>query len=400
MVGACRLESVMAASELDRLWQLLDRTRGTRPLFRGGAEVVRFATEHDIRLTPSDLWSLTARFGEGACPPSIARFIVRLLDGVKAQRVLDPHVGLGTLLQPVIAATRTSDFVGTSPNEGALEVAEYVHPTEAGGEYRVCDLEGEGLTRLGEFDLVVSLPPFGLRSREFTIDGVTVRDEGGHELLLRSSLRLSANGLAIFVVGPRFHVAANERSVARRLTDFGLYLDASFHVPEGAFMPLTLIAADIVVIRRGNAATALFAGEATEQKRSLKALLLNYRHRRPGPTPELGVLVPPAAYRGFEVESSKHRIATLTNRLNLIRRDLDYYALDIIRCPGHAGDIEYRDNAFFLPLISTSRSRTDAAELPQRPKDFVQIVVDPEKADSNVVAGFFDSPLAARGRRG
>ena len=383
----------MAASELDRFWELANRTRDTRPFLRSGAGIVQFATEHDIRLTPSDLWSLTARFGEGACPPSIASFIVRLLDGVKAQRVLDPHVGFGTLLQPVIAATRASDFVGTSPHEGALEVAEYVHPTEAGGEYRVCDLEGEGLARLGEFDLVVSLPPFGLRPREFTIDGVTVRDEGGHELLLRSSLRLSAKGLAIFVVAPRFHFAANERSVVRRLADFGLYLDASFHAAGGAFMPLTSIAADIVVIRRGNAATALFAGQATEQARPLKALLSNYQHRRLGPTPELGVLVPHAAYRGFEAESSKHRIATLTKRLNLARRDLDYYALEIIRCPGHRGDIEYRDNGFFLPLIVTSRCRTDAAELPERPNDFVQIVVDPEKADSNVVAGFFDSPL-------
>ncbi len=105
-------------------------------------------------------------------------------------------------------------------------------------------------------------------------------------------------------------------------------------------MPLTRIAADIVVIRRGNAATALFAGQATEQERPLKALLSNYQHRRLGPTPELGVLVPHAAYRGFEAESSKHRIATLTNRLNLARRDLDYYALEIIRCPGHPGDIE------------------------------------------------------------
>ena len=383
----------MATSELDRFWELANKTHGIRPDLRSVAAIVQFATEHDVRLTPSDLWSLTARFGEGVCPPSIARFIVRLLDGVKAQRVLDPHVGFGTLLQPVIAATRASDFVATSPNQSALEVAEYVHPTAAGGEYCVCDLEGEGLAHLGEFDLVVSLPPFGLRNREFTIEGVTLRDESGHELLLRSSLRLSAKGLAIFVVAPRFHNAANERSVVRRLADFGLYLDASFHVAPGAFIPLTSIAADIVVIRRGNAATALFAGQATEQEQPLKALLSNYRHRRPGPTPDLGVLIPHADYRGFEAERSKHRIATLTKRLKLARRDLDYFALEITRCPGHAEEIEDKDNAFFLPLIVTSRCRTDAAELPERPKDFVQIVVDPEKADSNVVAGFFDSPL-------
>ena len=158
-------------------------------------------------------------------------------------------------------------------------------------------------------------------------------------------------------------------------------------------MPLTSIAGEIVVIRRGNAATAVFAGQATEQERPLKALISNYRHRRPGPTPELGVLVPRAAYRGFEAESSKRRIATMTDRLNLPRRDLDYFALEIVRCPGRVSDVEYKDNAFFLPLIVTSRCKREVADLPDRPKDYLQIVVDPEKAVSNVLAGFFDSPL-------
>ena len=75
------------------------------------------------------------------------------------------------------------------------------------------------------------------------------------------------------------------------------------------------------------------------------------------------------------------------------KRELAYYALDIIPCPRDAGKTEYRDNAFFLPLIVTSRCRTDAAELPKRSKDFVQVVVDPARADSSVLAGFFDSPL-------
>ena len=281
----------MAAKDLDRLLELaVSRGPGISSLRGSGAELVQFATEHDIRLEPSDLWSLMAHSGEGVCPPPIARFIVRLLHGVEAQRVLDPHVGFGTLLQPVIAATGATDFVGTWPNADALKVAEYVHPAKAGGMYRVCDLEGEDLARLGDFDLVVSLPPFVSRRREFTIDGVVLRDQVGHELLLRSSLRLSAKGLAIFVVGPAFHLATNERTVVRRLTDFGLYLDATFHVPAGAFMRLTSMAADVVVIRRGTAPTSLFAGQVTERGRPLKVLFSNYHRRQPGPTPELDSL--------------------------------------------------------------------------------------------------------------
>ena len=121
----------MAPSELDRFLQLANTTQHDRPAPRSGAEIARFAADHDIRLAPADLWSLTARSrsGDSVCPPSIASFIVRLLKGVQPERVLDPFVGLGTLLQPVLASTQASDFVGTYPNEDALQVAEWLSPS-------------------------------------------------------------------------------------------------------------------------------------------------------------------------------------------------------------------------------------------------------------------------------
>ena len=385
----------MAPSELDRFLQLANTTQHDRPAPRSGAEIARFAADHDIRLAPADLWSLTARSrsGDSVCPPSIASFIVRLLKGVQPERVLDPFVGLGTLLQPVLTSTQASRFVGTHPNEDALQAAEWLQPIQGASEYRICDPQGEALARLGEFDLVVCLPPFNFRRREFSINGITMRDSGELELLLRSSLLLAPHGLAIFVLSPRVHFAASQRSVMRRLPDFGLHLDASFHVPEGAFMPLTIIAANIVVIRRGPAPTSLFAGQVTEEKRRLKALLSNYQKRKPGRTPELGLLVSPSDYRGLDAELSKHRIASLTGRLDLQQRDLSHYVLDIIRCPRNEGKITPKDNAFFLPLVATSNCRSAVSELPRRPDGFAQVVVDPEKADSRVIAGYFDSPL-------
>ena len=385
----------MAHSELDRFLQLANTTQDGGRAPRSGAEIARFAADHDIRLTPAELWSLTAhsRFGDFLCPPPVASFIVRLLEGVRPERVLDPFVGLGTLLQPVLTSTQAGVFVGTYPNEEALQAAEWLQPIQGASEYRLCDLQGEGLSRFGEFDLVVCLPPFGYRPREFTVNGITLRDEGGLELLLRSSLLLAPQGLAIFVLPARVHYAANRRSVLRRLPDFGLYLDASFHVAEGAFMPATSIAANIVVVRRGPAPPTLFAGQVTSEEQPLKALLSHYRQREPGPTPELGVLVPPADFRGFETEVSRHRVADLADRLNLARRELGDYTLDIRRCPRDANRITHRDNAFFLPLIATSRCRTDVAALTKRPDGFLQVVVDPQQADSRVLAGFFDSPL-------
>lgn len=382
------------------LAKFLELTSKTRHSLRSGAEIVQFATEHGIRLAPSDLWSLAGRLGldGGVCPPSIVSFVVRLLEGFEPKRVLDPHVGFGTLLQPVVAATRASDFAGAYPIDDSLKVAEWVQPTETRGEYHTRDLRGETLAHLGEFDLVVAQLPFGLKAREFSVEGTTLRGEGGLELLLRSSLRLSTDGLAVFVAPPNVHLSPPGRSVLSSLSTFGLYLDASFHVPPGAFMPLTSSPANVLVIRRGTERKTLFAARLSVHERPLNSLISNYRVRKPGSAPDLGVLVSPTGYRGFEVELSKHRVDTLTERLDLPKRHLSHYTLEITRCPRNAAELKPRDNAFFLPLTVPSPCKTTTGHLPKRPTDYVQVVLDPKKADSNVMAGFFDSNLGCEVR--
>ncbi len=377
------------------LTKFLELTSKTRHSPRSGADIVQFATEHGIRLAPSDLWSLAGRLrlGEGVCPPSIVSFVVRLLESVEAKRVLDPNVGFGTLLQPVVETTHPSDFVGAYPIDDSLKVAEWTQPTEPGGKYHVRDLRGESLANLGEFDLVVALLPFGLKPREFSVEGTAMRGEGGLELLLRSSLHLSTDGLAVFVAPPNVHLSTPRRSVLSSLSSFGLYLDASFHVPAGAFMPLTSSAANILVIRRGTTPKTLFAGRLSQHERPLNSLVSNYRVRKAGPTPDLGILVPLTDYCGFEVELSRLRVAALTERLDLPRRHLSHFTIEINRCPKNAAALEPRDNTFFLPLTVPSPCKTTTADLPKRPADYVQVVLDPKKADSNVMAGFFDSKL-------
>ena len=118
------------------LWRLLSKERDTPDV----PALIEVARSHNVTLSPGDLWALGTRLGGGAggeaiCPPAVSDLVVAMLNGVAANEVLDPWVGFGTLLQPVVLALKPKRFVGVYPNPKALDVARMVLPEGHAGTY-------------------------------------------------------------------------------------------------------------------------------------------------------------------------------------------------------------------------------------------------------------------------
>src|ERR1019366_2777665 len=66
----------------------------------------------------------------------------------------------------------------------------------------------EAMASLGEFDLIVSSPPWGLPNQAITIkegkERIEVRDSGTYTLALESSRHLTKNGIGIFLLPSGF----------------------------------------------------------------------------------------------------------------------------------------------------------------------------------------------------
>lgn len=384
----------MDSNEQGRLWTLLGELRD-RGASLSVATVLELANTNNIALSPGDIWTLGAKLGggaggEGICPPAVSDLAVALLDGFAAADVLDPWVGFGTLLQPVVQALKPKRFVGVYPNPEALEAARLALRKSQGGDYRAGGIDGSALNGDDLFDVVVSMPPLGQSSPPFTIDGVEILDSSANEVLLRSALRLRAGGIGLFVVAPSFLVNRDANSVSANLSKFDLYLDAAFLLPAGTFRPRTNIETYLVVVRRGNAPSQMFVAMGSSEQRQV--VLTNYRKRKSAHEPELGSLVNRSEFMGLRQMVLARTVAQQTKRLKSPAVRLGEIA-SIGRCTRDKGNIRHEDNAVYLLPTGSFRVELSADALPNSPLDWVVLRVNPAFADARLVAGYLSGAL-------
>lgn len=383
---------------LDALWKLLDQRRSGGPSIRTAAEVVRLAHDAGIPVESSDLWDMGARLGfdfsESLVPPELTAFIAALVSGRPVESVLDPWVGLGTLVGPVASALGATRTVGRHPNQAAIEAASILLP---GADLRAADL-AKSPEPLGSFDVVVCSPPFGMQPRAFTVRDVAFHDDYGHEILARSADLLRHGGVGVFVVAPRF-LRSGESGVLRKLKDLGLAVKAIFDVPAGAFRPLTMIPTMVVVVERGKGDDTVFVGQLSGDRQQVDLLVANFKKRKAGPRLEAGALVPLDGFRGLRALTIEREISDLARRTGGSPTTLGEIAT-ITRLKTPDDVPEDQPNSFFFPLILGSKLRTTRGELPKGVKEYVHVAVDPDKAVAGVVVGFLDGTLGQRLREG
>jgi type I restriction-modification system DNA methylase subunit len=112
----------------------------------------------------------------------------------------------------------------------------------------------DALPTLGEFDLVVSSPPWGMQAETLTITeaGRTfeVRDSKTYTFILESARHLTKQGVGLFLVPNGFFFQQGRALVRDALPKLGLHLNAVIALPAGTFAPFTNLALNIVLISR------------------------------------------------------------------------------------------------------------------------------------------------------
>lgn len=384
----------MPQAEIDRVWALVDAQRATSAGAWTLLTLLKAAQEAGVTLTPADLWTLCSRNrsggGESCTPPTVAEFVRDLLASRDLDAILDPWIGAGTLVATVAETVHAKRVVGFHPNADAIRAAEVMVP-RVPSQYLAREIGDDTSDSLGQVALVVSDLPLGGPPRTFAVQGEELRDTREGEILLRSARLLRPDGVGVFVVSPRFLVNPQSDSVVERLSNFGLVVDAYFHVPEGAYRPLTMLARGIVVIRRGEPSESLFVGEVTTDAARRHTLLRNYRRRASGGPPALGTCVPLKGFQGYRRLSFEHRVADAAKRFSFPEVRLGEIALAMTRLRRPPAPEDVHENTVFLPLIATSRVRLPGEELPRGVADFVAIALDPTKADARMVAAFLES---------
>lgn len=336
--------------------------------------------------------------GIGLVPRFLASFVAAYATKLTPKSVFDGWAGVGSLLIPVVNESKPATAVGISSPKEVLSIARAMSVDSA-----IAWIQGDPDDRpeIGSFDLVVSFPPINMAAKEITINHnghhVKLHDSKSNIFLLQSALRLSDAGAAVFLVPNGFFFREGKALVRDALPSFSLYMNAVIALPAGAFAPFTNISLNILFISR-IPTEDLFVAQLTPGT-DQEALLRNLLERKQGLSLELGRLIPSETFTSFDALQTAEEEDRLAKRSGLSRMPLhDVVSAINLGKQTENGGFENLPNCVYLPLIGTSPAVTGIESLQIKPHNYAQLVVRPEMAHAEFLAGFFNSPLGRKSR--
>jgi len=350
----------------------------------------------DLQWFVADLLRSLSGHGENFVPPVLLDVVRILLEGRSANVACDPWAGLGVLAASVHEVThaRTTIACAQFPTSDAL--ARVLTPQL---DWRLCRLANplaflDALTE--PIDVIASVLPFGVRAPE-TLEicdssGERVRSrELAPILLAATSMRLSPEGVGLFVVSPRFFF--DQRSILTDLPRLGLGVEAALALPAGSFAPYTGISTYFVVVRK-RVSSQMFVAQLSRDLHTNRQIVANLREANADGALELGRFVATGSFRGFEslrladqlqqaargFQGSETRLGDLAEAIHLGRAGAEF------EFPG-------AENALYVPLIGISDVVDSTSAMTIKRRNYAQVIVDKTRSDARFVARFLNSEL-------
>lgn len=387
----------MSPDNLEKAWQIFDQSRGERYSL-DSPRVVQAFKEQGLSFTLREFQFIVSRIqgfqGTYFMPESFLAFVRKYVRVLNVKSILDPFAEFGILLMDVCKSVKPQAAVGVTQSPIIQQYASFV-PASAGIEW----IQSSPLRWLEQnherFDLIVSVLPLGMMPERITLSTeagapVTIRDQQGYLVLLKSSLSLTEQGTGIFVVADTFFLRSQVRESLQR---FGLYIDAALAIPKALSTIHTPVS--LVIVKRAQP-NQLFVGQLSDNPKKNNQLLKNLHERKPSKTLAFGTLIDEEAYRGFQTLVAQRRAQEIAQQLNLTSVLLSDVALRISR-PKQVDKNQYEfedlPHSVYVPVIGYGDAVTTLVELKTRTQNYLQIVLDPTRADNQYVAALLNSRL-------
>ncbi len=388
----------------EAIWRIADTLRGRE--FTSLGSFVSECKAQGMAMTVNDLEFLvsrapmSSRFRIGPdhfVPRNVADFLAKLLTPYSPRSILDPWAGMGFLPITLNELLKPKQYEVFSATQSHLEVWRQIEGTAG-----ITLNETDGLTALEKssdvFDAAVSCPPWGLHAKQSVrvrIDGKDeeIKDDYGHLLILEACGHLAEGGVGIFIVYGGFFLASGRSGKVRHaLERIGIRVTAAIELPAGTFSPLTAITTHIVILER-SAADTLFTGSFSADEKHQEALLRNLKDRKEGKSTSLGRIVSVETFRGFTPIDLAERVVEQAQRMGLVAYPFSEVCAELNSPPSSKDfdGFEEVPNAVYLPQMASTAATTRQDALPEKLKSYYQLVLKPEIADAEFVAGLLNT---------
>ncbi len=226
---------------------------------------------------------------------------------------------------------------------------------------------------------------------------LVINDSHTNIIALLASNNLSSDGKAIFLLPETFYNYEHPDGVVANLAEFGLHINAIVSIPQNSLSPWTALSSSLFLISRKKT-NDLFVGRLSEES-DTALLVSNLINRKNGQTIELGRLINPLDYKSWRQYLFQTEVEQAVKNSKLPAIKLEEIATKInIGDTRENGGFDDLPNTFYLPVIDGLFATTRLSDLNDRPLNYVQIILDPEIALADYVAGYFNTDLGRKVR--
>lgn len=254
---------------------------------------------------------------------------------------------------------------------------------------------GDSLNELSKtnekFDLILSFPPFGMRTQ--SINGSKSPFDFATTLLLKCSDKIENDGKLIFLVSNSFLMDDKGKEALRK---DGLFVEAVFAVPSGTFAPLTNISSNLILISK-KIKVKTFVAEISKDEITNKTIIQNFRNQKEGKAVQLGCFVDFMEFKSMNALVSEKEMQELVKRIGyppILLTDISI-SINALKVD-NSEDVEHLANSIYLPKVGNSLVVASLSELKIKPKNYYQIQLDETIVNSIYVANYFNTPVGKK----
>ena len=387
------------SAAITNLYKIADELRGQQPF--DTLLILKTAKSRGITFDLEDVNLLLTKDRKSnlfCCPHFIQKFIHDYLKDNPLNSILDTSAGIGALLAPIVHELAPNQAVALEENQQAHEIA-VMMGYESGIDWRL----GSPLNLLDgieqEFEIIVGSPPWSSKreSLTFPLDdkNIEIRDGVDKLTILKSSLLMTPDGVGFFITSPNFTFKHFKNGVYENLSRFNLFIDAILSLPGGTF-PITSLGGLLVIIRKQKP-EKLFVGELSSNAASNDIILKNLKARKQGKIPQLGALIDVNSFSSFQTLIAERESEKLVGPLGLQPTPFCKIAKEINVIKSNQDEESSNlQNVIYMPEIGRSQAVVSLDDLQIKPQNYLQVVLDSDKAIPAYVANFFNTKLGMK----
>lgn len=377
----------------NKIWTNLDRLRTDRNFsgFRD-TKLLEFigttlgAEKLDSIFQDKELLTLLTNSYSITAPNYVFKFIEELIKADNHKSVFDPWLTLSSPLFYIQA----DNLNGTCINQSEFEAIKTLFKDKS-KNFKLGDTLNQISQSNDKFDLILSFPPFGMRTQ--SINGTKSPFDFATTLLLKCGEKIENNGKLIFLVSNSFLMDDKGKEALKKE---GFFVEAVFAIPSGAFAPMTNISSNLILVSK-NSKEKTFVAEVSQDETTNKTIIQNFKSQKEGKAVQLGTLIDLSEFKSLNALVSEKEIQELVKRIGYPPILLTDISVSINALKGdNSEDVEHLANSIYLPKVGNSPVVASLSELKIKPKNYYQIQLDETKANSIYVANYFNTPVGKK----